>query len=399
MLISSQKTPYLIKFIFFVYLIIAFNPDIRGHSMLWYSVTIAASFSMLIYLLVFKRFKPNRYFWWLLIFNLWCVISLFWAINQGYTINSLKTAVAQMIIFIPLSMLIRSKEELFEVIKMVVLAILLTSVYLGFNIDRSLIGQTRISEEGWNANSIGMMASIAIIFCLGIIRNGVSKWKLILYVAAILFLGYISLFTGSRKSLFIIVAGIVLYYLFTSKNNKVLVLSGVTGFVFLSFYLIMSVPELYKVMGIRVEGLLAQITGESVADSSTRMRMLMIDYGIEWFKQNPIIGYGMNNYRLLFAGAMGMNTYSHNNYIELLVGVGVIGTAIYYYIYAHIIKKLFIDARKKDALATLFIVLTILLLIIEYGLVSHYDSLMQLILCLGYVTTQVTNLKKVIKKK
>ncbi len=389
MLINKNEIPSFLKAVLLLYLIIAFNPDIRAHSMIWYSVTVVTSLLIFAYLALIRKLKLNRYIWWLLIFNTWCLISLFWALNQGHTFDSLKTALAQMIILMPLSMLIRSKEDLYEILKIVVIAILITSVYLLINIDRSTIGQTRITDEGWNANSIGMMTAVATLLCFGIIKDGVSKPRLIFYLAAILFMGYICLFTGSRKSLFILVAGISLYYLFTGKNNKVLVLSGITGFIFLSYYLIMSVPELYNVMGIRVEGLLAQFTGEGVADSSTRTRMLMMDLGIDWFKQSPLTGYGLNNYRTLLAWAIGRSTYAHNNYVELLVGVGAIGTVIYYYIYAHIIKRLFKAARKKEATAALFFALIIILVIIEYGLVSYNGSLMQLAVCLGYAATNV----------
>ena len=389
MLINKNNIPLTLKIAIFAYLIIAFNPDIRAHSMLWYSITVITSLLMLVYLALVKKLKFNRYIWWLLIFNTWCLISMFWALDQNSTLNSLKTALAQMIVLVPLSMLIRSKDDLYEILKVVVVAILITSAYLLINIDRSTIGQTRITDEGWNANSIGMMTAVATLLCFAIIKSGVSKLRLVFYLAAILFMGYICLFTGSRKSLFILVAGIALYYLFTAKNNKVLVLSGITGFIFLFYYLIMSVPELYNVMGIRVEGLLAQFTGESVADSSTRTRMLMIELGIDWFKQNPLTGYGLNNYRTLLAWAIGRSTYAHNNYVELLVGVGAIGTTIYYYIYAHIIKRLFRAARKKETTAALFFVLMVILVIIEYGLVSYNGTLMQLAVCLGYAATNV----------
>ena len=397
MIISENKIPFILKIAILTYFIVAFNPDIRVHSMFWYIITVTTSLLMLSYLIAFKMLKPNRYVWWLVIFNLWCLISIYWALDQESTINSLKTAFAQMIIFIPLSMLIRNKDGLYEIIKLVVLAIIITSIYLIMNIDRSMIGQTQITAEGWNANSIGMMTATAVLFSFAIIKKGVPKFKFLFYIIAIFFLGYVSLFSGSRKSLFILLAGIALYYFLTSKNNKIIVASGLTGFIFLSYYLIMTVPELYKVLGIRVERMLNQVTGQGVVDSSTRTRMLMIDYGITWFKQNPLIGYGLNNYRTLLGRATGRTTYSHNNYVELLVGVGVIGTFIYYYIYVHIIRKLFKFARKKEITAALFFALMVVLVIIEYGLVSYYGNLMQLVVCLGYVATQVKEQKYVNK--
>lgn len=392
--------PLFLKILILIYMAVAFNPDIRAHSMLWYSVTIATSLSMFLYLLILSRLKLNRYVWWLIIFNLWGLSSIFWALNQEYVFTFAKTSLALMIILIPMSLLIRTREDIWAILKIVVLAAVTTSIYLLFNIDRSVIGEiefgVRTAGEGWNANAIGLMTSIAVLACVAIIKQGVSKSRLIFYTSAIVLFGYISLFTGSRKTLFILMAGIASYFLLTSKNNKVVVLSGISGFIFVFYYLIISVPELYNVLGIRVEGLLAQITGTGSIDSSTLIRMQMIDYGINWFKQNPLIGYGMNNYRTLLSGATGTSTYAHNNYIELLVDVGIIGTAIYYYIYIYIIKHLFKTARKKETIASLFFVLIILLMVIEYGFVSYYDNLMQLIICLGYAATQVFKEKNMV---
>ena len=140
MIISENKIPFILKIAILTYFIVAFNPDIRVHSMFWYIITVTTSLLMLSYLIAFKMLKPNRYVWWLVIFNLWCLISIYWALDQESTINSLKTAFAQMIIFIPLSMLIRNKDGLYEIIKLVVLAIIITSIYLIMNIDRSMIG-------------------------------------------------------------------------------------------------------------------------------------------------------------------------------------------------------------------------------------------------------------------
>ena len=372
---------------------VAFNPDIRVHSMLWYSITVATSLSMFIYLLIFSRLRLSRYAWWLIAFNLWGLLSIFWALEQEYVITFLKTALALMIILIPLSLIIRTREDLYTVLKIFVLAVLTTSVYLLLSVDLSLIGVMTFGAstagEGWNANAIGLMTSIAVLVCIVMIKQGVSKPWFVFYLSAIILLAYISLFTGSRKTLFILMAGISGYYLLTSRNNKIVVLSGLSGFIFILYYSILNVPEIYNVLGVRVEGLLALIVGTGSVDGSTETRMRLIDYGINWFWQNPIIGYGMNNYRTLLIDITGANTYSHNNYIELLVNVGIIGAAIYYYIYYYIIRHLLKPARKKDAVASLFIILIILLMVIEYGLVSYYENLMQLLICLGYTATMV----------
>lgn len=360
-------------------------------SMLWYSVTITTSLAMIIYLSLSKRLKPNFYVWWIVIFNMWGTLSIFWTLDQNYTMNFVRTAFAQMIIMIPLSMLIRNKNDLFLFLKLVVFAILVTSVYLFVSIDRSIIGQTRISDEGWNANNIGMMTAIAIVLSLAIIKNGVKKCYYLLYLLTICFLIYVCVFTGSRKSFFILIVGTAFYIYLATQKRKTLVLPGMIAFVLISYFLVMNQPELFKVLGIRIEGLLNQLTGEGVVDRSTWLRMLMIDNGITWFRQKPFIGYGMNNYKVLLGEAVGLLTYAHNNYIELLVGVGIIGTAIYYYIYVHTIRRLLKSVHSKDLMAVLFFVLMLVMLIIDYGLVSYSSPLIQLILCFGYVATKMVD--------
>lgn len=379
-------------------MVVAFNPDIRAYSLLWYAITVLASVSMLIYLLISNKAKLNQYFWWVLLFNVWGSVSFFWALEPGNTLIFMKTAVAQMIFFIPLSMIIRNKDDFYKILNIVVFAILMAVVYLYFNIDRSILGQSRITEEGWNANSIGIMSSVAILLCLSIMQRSKSPSKsvfyFVVYWVAIVFLTYISLFTGSRKSLFILVFGVSLYYLITSKNNKVLTIAGTLSFISLFYYLVINVPGLYNVMGVRVEGLLAQITGKGNIDYSTYTRIEMVDYGFTWFKNNPLFGHGMNNYRSLYYSVTGLDTYSHNNYVELLVGVGIIGTAIYYYMHGFIIKQLYRSIRKEQ-IAALFFVMLLLLLILDYGMVSYFDSLMQLVICLGFVATRIVKEKRV----
>ena len=303
-----------------------------------------------------------------------------------------------MIILIPMSILIRTREDLYTMLKILVIAAVTTSIYLLLSVDLSLIGVMTFGAstagEGWNANAIGLMTSITVLLSIVIIKHGVSKPWFVFYLSVIILLAYISLFTGSRKTLFIMMAGISSYYLLTSRNNKIVVLSGLSGFIFILYYSILNVPEMYNVLGVRVQGLIAMILGTGSVDSSTETRMRLIDYGINWFWQNPLIGHGMNNYRTLLIDITGENTYSHNNYIELLVGVGIIGTAIYYYIYFYIIKHLYKAVRKKETIAALFFVLVILLMAIEYGLVSYYENLMQLIICLGYTAIQLVKEKK-----
>src|SRR5699024_3962119 len=80
------------------------------------------------------------------------------------------------------------------------------------------------------------------------------------------------------------------------------------------------------------------------------------------------LGYGINNYIDLLGAAIGEYAYSHNNYVELLVGVGLIGTVVYYLAFIYIFRN---AIRHLNNYSKFAIVTVITILIIDYGLVSY----------------------------
>ena len=149
----------------------------------------------------------------------------------------------------------------------------------------------------------------------------------------------------------------------------------------------MNVPSLYNVVGIRLEQTLLQIEGgnDVKVESSMFVRYGLITYGLEWFKQRPILGYGANNFRVMSDQTyefLGMNFYAHNNYIELLVGVGIIGLLIYYWGYIVIISK---SIRIWNFYTKLALTLIIISLFIDIANVSYYSILSQFVLCIAFI--------------
>ena len=112
-------------------------------------------------------------------------------------------------------------------------------------------------------------------------------------------------------------------------------LLAATAVVIVLFY-VMRLPYFGEI-GERVTNLLS---GEQ--DASDIERQQMIDLGIRLFKDKPIFGYGLDNYAALCF----RETYSHHNYIELLVSGGVIALIMYYLIF--LVPALgLLQARKK----------------------------------------------------
>jgi len=79
------------------------------------------------------------------------------------------------------------------------------------------------------------------------------------------------------------------------------------------------------------------------SDPSASMRKQMIEDGVEMWKEYPLLGIGLDQYRVISV----YGTYSHNNYVELLVNLGLIGLLLYYSIHLFILFSCLKNAMKS----------------------------------------------------
>ena len=77
--------------------------------------------------------------------------------------------------------------------------------------------------------------------------------------------------------------------------------------------------------------------------------------------------------------------YAHNNYIELLVDIGIVGIVIYYLLYLKIIWNGVIASIKVDKKNFILLGLMISFLVCEYGLVTYCEAVFQLILMILFL--------------
>ena len=168
------------------------------------------------------------------------------------------------------------------------------------------------------------------------------------------------------------------------KNASKIVIVILIGFV--GYYALLHVPFLYSMAGHRIESMVAGLFGTDAAvDSSTSTRLNLIQWGIEWFKERMWFGYGIDNYRFVlhsYHSNWSLAYYAHNNYVELLVDVGLIGTIVYYFNYVWMLVSSARNVRKITKQELLFIGILVAIMISEYGLVTYYDKYIQVILLL-----------------
>lgn len=230
-----------------------------------------------------------------------------------------------------------------------------------------LSGNMRIGDSlSGNVNTVGFNMGIISVIVMWWYCQEKKLYKLLLFLLFV----FIMLVTGSKKAFIILIFDFVILFL-SSKNSIAKWCKLLFAFCIL-FYIVFNVPYFYDIIGIRIESMIGILTNvNSITYSySTDIRKIMINEGLSFFFQNPILGGGWNYF---YYRTSTIFEYSHNNYVELLCNFGIIGFIIYYSRY---IKNLFFTLKRiknkkskyYDMIVVAF-VLVILALILDYGAV------------------------------
>ncbi len=378
---------------------IAYNNTFRAVSLLWYGIS-AAAILVLAALIFFNRIKGKMSFFvgWATAFFLFCILSCLWSMETEPAFASLRTLFLIFVVHILLAELIIDKKDLDKILFANFLALLFVALYILFTMDLSQIGEDRIGvdtlNEYWNANDIGMKMCVGLGFSLYFAIKNKSKWKRLFYgVCTTLFI-ILGLFTGSRKALLMIMFLVVLVFWLKAKRHRFLVLLSALAAAIGLYFLTINIESLYNVLGYRMEQMIEGLFKGETEDGSFNHRQTMIELGWKWFCDKPLLGYGLSNFRILHKGTFGFETYSHNNFIEILVSGGVVGFAIYYSIYVYIFVKLWrLVFKEKDLTAIILFSLNICTLVLQIALVSFATTLFNVLLMLGVVYVKLNRRK------
>lgn len=341
----------------------------------------AALFYFLGFYAITRKKFPTKYILWNCMFISMCMISLLWSKDIKQSIIQTRIMVECAIVGNLIISFIDDKNKMLFIYNSFVIAGISLLIRLIITVPMSTWGSGRIATEALNSNTIGMYLAISILFAIQLIKCTNNKK----YIFIVITFSIVILLTGSRKAFFMLLAGMfILYYLNSSKiSYKLMIILIMSIMIIISYNLIMDIPDLYNVLGIRIEEMINTFTGRGSIDYSTRERLSMIKVGMQLFKENPLIGYGIGSYSEI----SGFWKYAHNNYIELLVGVGLIGTIIYYSIYVYIVIKLLF--KRKEYEFNVLIALVPIVLIMDFALVSYSDEVYQLLIAISMAAISI----------
>ena len=328
---------------------------------------------------------------WTLLFMCFSLISMFYSPEKSILNGTYYFLIVNVILVLLLSQYdftMKTIEKISWTYALSSATLIIMLIATGNIVDSSAIGHLGYELFG-NANILATMLMISMLYTMWLLvyaNNSLSR-KCILFI--VLVLGYYGMFlTGGRK--YIVIPVVFLYILFLFKQDR----AGRQHFIKYTFiivavavsiyFLIMKIPMFYDIIGIRMEGLLAFVTGDvSSADSSSIIRGRMIQIGLDKWMQSPIWGYGFDSFKYYNQIVTGRFYYSHNNFVELLYNEGIIGFVLYYWYYIRVImiawKRKAVIPQKTRA----FVISAVLsMLVYEYGAINYTSTSTMILLCL-----------------
>ncbi len=240
---------------------------------------------------------------------------------------------------------------------------------------KGLLAGERMGHILGNLNDEGVhsaySALIALYFC--IYRK---KWlNSIPFVVLFIF----AMGTQSRKVFAILAMGVFLL-IFLHNGWKYKVFSALVAIV-----LVLSFAYLPIFNGVE-KRILEALSG---GDFSTNIRQGMIREGFAQFKKNPLFGIGIGSSHVLMDRALDFDSYTHCNYIELLLITGAVGTVLWYSHYLFAAKTFILKSFKGCALASLMLTFMIVGLVVQLASVEYQERFTIIIVMLFFAVRKI----------
>ena len=278
------------------------------------------------------------------------------------------------------SEVVDTKQKVEKVLLVLSISTFLLYIYLS-QTNQLIVQNTRLGND-----FMGNANIFSTLFMLGAISTAYfvlfSKKTVLRLIALAVFVAqeFAMALAGGRKFFILPIILLSINYILLQDNKgkkRVLIRGTIIIFALVALYnSVMNVPILYNAIGYRFEGLVNGISGNAF-DRSAKTRMEMINTGIKLWLSSPIWGHGTDSFRLITS----YGGYSHNNYVELLCNLGVIGFLVYYYYVVNAINNIRYYWN-SGADKWFWIILEVCLLVFDYGAVTYYTITSQMLLLL-----------------
>lgn len=220
-----------------------------------------------------------------------------------------------------------------------------------------------------NVNTVGRSLGTLSLFLSYWVMQTKSKGA----TCVLLLIGAAALLTGSKGVLVFFVADLLIMQ--RMAKNKVMANTLIVGAIFLSIFLVFETPQLYQVLGSRIEDALFQLFGVGPGHYSwsTDARGGMIAEGLGAFFDYPLFGGGEKYFASVSSFGYG---YSHCNYVELLCNYGLMGLIAFYAPILWALWKVIACNGIARGLKCLAVAVVIVFLVADWSTVTYSSIIM-----------------------
>lgn len=349
----------------------------------WINLSLLVWFGMVFISDPEKKFRINAPVIQYFLFTLFCFMSAFWSVDFDFSyemcITLIKIALNNFLLYH-----IMRRYRLKDYMMYGFIAGAFVNYLLAFDLlTWFLPTYNNLRFVGTFANSnqlaIAMICTIAVSMLLAHFSRSRILLAFLYTNTALAF--YTTLLTGSRKGM-IFGPTIAAAFLLTQFANKqrllyvIFLLAMLFGFVSENDISEEHAENIDNSIE-RFDQFIGTMEGQD-AEGSTVDRAYFISLGWDLFGERPLFGYGIGGF-----GFFARGYYAHNNYIELMVGVGLIGVLLYYFMYFFVLKN--ISFPQLSAVRFGSLTLIAVLLLMDIALVSYYMKIILFMIILTSV--------------
>ena len=326
-----------------------------------------------------RKLVLHRVFALFMLFVLFCMCSVFWSASFELSFSRVKSLLLMTGYFLALTNFSLAKSDdsgrFQDFARILVVSSLFASAYLLASSNWQM--GMRVSGVIGDANQASAYLSYTVplaLYCGS--KKILPKWFVFVDIVLV---SLAVIVMGSRTGLMIVALGLLLYCLVLSHQHGAIsfkalacLILAVLAVYFLSQFIVTN--ELaYSLIGKRFESIFDIMQGRSsiINENSYYERQDLMALAVQLFGQHPIAGVGIDAYAY-YAASLIRNTFCHNDYLQLLSCVGVIGFSLYYSQHVYIISQF---NKLRSSQFALGMALMIQLLLFHMSVVFYYQKL------------------------
>jgi O-antigen ligase len=320
-------------------------------------ITIAIA---ILYVFIYRKVKePSLIIILMVSFILWSLFSYFWGVNPSGAISRFVTNIQLLAMVWLLWETINTKRELLLCLQAFIFGSYISIFDMLISFFTNQYTTFRIAATGFNPNQLAISLAIGIPIAWYLITR--RKNDLLLYVNFIYisFALFCIVLTASRGGLITAVVGLLiipLTFYQLQSTKKAIVTIGIIIVIIVGSIKYPSIASNIE----RNLDRLSQIS-DNIEQRDLGIRGTLISYGLQIFKENPILGVGARGFAESVVEAGHSRTHTaHNTYLSVLVEFGIIGFILFISIFLFsIIPNLSINRVDKYFYIILFITMCI----------------------------------------